>query len=128
MSDRQIPRAPAHLRTRGRRLWRSIVEGFDLTQAEQDLLLEACRTLDIVESLEVALRDQPALVTGSRGQPVAHPLGSELRSERQLLAKLIAQLGLPDADAEGGEWDGLSASQRARKAAFSRWQHRGGVK
>jgi len=121
LADKQIPRAPAHLRARGRRLWRSVVDQFEMTQAELELLTEACRTLEIVERLEVELRDQPAMVEGSRGQIVAHPLCSELRSERQLLAKLITLLGLPEEDSD---WDNLTASQRGRKAARARWDRR----
>jgi hypothetical protein len=64
---------------------------------------------------------------GSRGQEVVHPLRAELRSQRALLARLLAQLDVPADDADSGsKWDGLSSSSRARKAARARWDNRGG--
>lgn len=121
------PKAPPGLAARGRRLWRAVDKLYELTLEERELLTEAARTLDTCEALQVALRDEPLMTLGSRAQPVAHPLRAELRSERLLVAKLLAQLGLPDDEGEDGhEWDGLSASQRARKASRARWDNRGG--
>jgi hypothetical protein len=117
-------RAPAGLSLRGRRLWKAVTADFELNLSERELLTEACRCSDRCEAVEDAMRGAPLTVPGSRGQTVANPLAGELRAERQLLAKLLAQLELPDGD--GGAWDGLSASQRARKAARSRWDNRGG--
>jgi hypothetical protein len=122
------PRAPAGLARRGRALWRSVVASYELAEGETALLIETCRVLDSVEALQQTLADAPMMTTGSRGQQTANPLRAELRSERLLLAKLIAQLSLPDVDGEGGKWDGLSASSRARKAARVRWDNRGGSK
>jgi hypothetical protein len=52
------------------------------------------------------------------GQPRMHPLLSEVRSHRLLLAKLTEQLNLPDMDQQIG----LRAKQRhAQKAARGRW-------
>jgi len=121
-------RAPAGLKARGRRLWKAVTADFELNLSERELLTEACRCLDNCERLETALKDAPLTVEGSRGQIVAHPLAGELRSERNLVAKLLAQLGLPDDAADGSAWDGLSSSQRARKAARARWDNRGGVR
>jgi len=117
-------RAPHGLGSRGRRLWRAVVEDFTPAQHELELLTEACRTLDRVEALQAELADAPLTAEGSRGQLVAHPLAAELRSERQLLARLLSQLGIPEGE-EGAEWDNLTASQRARKAAHARWGGRG---
>ncbi len=114
-------RAPAGLGPRGRRLWRAVTTDFEMTISERELLTEACRTIDNCERLENALRDEPLTTAGSRGQVVAHPLAAELRSERLLLAKFLGQLGLPDDEGEAGSWDGLTATQRARKAAHARW-------
>jgi hypothetical protein len=49
----------------------------------------------------------------------------EARQQRALLASLLSRLDLPEA-ADGGEnpWDGLSASQRARKAARARYDRK----
>ncbi len=128
MSDesRSIPRAPDGIGRRGRRLWRSVVEEFDLGEGELALLTETCRCLDDIEDLQKAVTDAPAVTTGSRGQEVVHPLRAELRSQRLLLAKLVGQLNVPGLEDDGSEWDGLSAAARARKAARARWDGRGG--
>jgi hypothetical protein len=124
-----IPRTPAGLGRRGRNLWRSVVAGFELTEGDCALLLEACRCLDTVEQLQHAVADAPLTTTGSRGQSVVHPLRAELRSERLLLAKLLLQLAVPDPDAAGSsKWDHLSTSARGRMAARARWDNRGTVK
>lgn len=121
-----VERAPAGLKARGRRMWRAVAEGFELSLAERELLTEACRCLDRCEAVEAAMRGAPLTVAGSRGQIVAHPLAAELRSERTLMAKLLAQLGLPDEEDGSSKWDGVSASQRARMASRARWDNRGG--
>ena len=119
-------RAPSGLGPRGRRIWREVTTAFELAIAELEVLTLAARCLDRIEAIEVTLRDEPATVPGSAGQPRAHPLAAELRSEVLLAAKLLAQLGLPDVDGDGSAWDGLSASARARKASRVRWDNRGG--
>ena len=120
------PRAPAGLRHRGRRLWHAVTDVYELSIAELEVLILAARGLDRIQTLEETLKDEPATVQGSNGQPRPHPLAAELRGEVILAAKLLAQLGLPDETAEGSEWDGLSASARARKASRARWDNRGG--
>lgn len=117
------PKAPPGLGSRGRRLWRTTVEAFELSEGEQVLLCEACRVLDACEQLAKELRAAPMVVAGSRGQDVAHPLRAELRAERLLLSKLLSQLGIELA--EEGAWDNMTAAQRARRAARARWDKRG---
>lgn len=124
-ADPEIPRTPAGLRRRGRTLWRAVQLRFELAEAESALLLEACRTVDDIETLAAEVGKAPAVTLGSRGQEVVHPLRAELRSQRLLLARLLAQLDVPQVDPFGRPWDGLTASQRARKAAGARWHHRG---
>jgi hypothetical protein len=119
------PRAPAGLGLRGRRLWREVTDGFELSISELEVLTLAARCLDRIQTLEDALKNAPATVKGSKGQPRPHPLAAELRSEVLLAARLLAQLGLPTEEGSS-KWDGLSASSRARKAARARWDNRGG--
>ena len=121
-------KAPAGLGPRGRRLWRAVTGNFELNDSETALLTEATRVVDDVERLQADLADAPATVPGSRGQMTVHPLRAELRNQRLLLAKLLAQLDMPSCDSEGNPWDGLTTSQRARKAARARWDKRGGVR
>lgn len=120
MSASKAPKAPAGLGTRGRRLWRQVVADYELSVADVELLTEACRCADDAERLALELADQPVLVVGSAGQPRANPLAKELRDTRNLLGQLLGRLDFP-ADDSGNEWDGLTASHRARKAARARW-------
>jgi len=124
-----VPRSPAGLGPRGKRLWKAILADFELGTTETEVLSLACRAFDRISVLEEALTGAPSLVLGSQGQPRPNPLAGELRAEVLLASKLVSQLGIPtDLDPEEdlhGSWQGLSPSQRARKAAARRWAGRG---
>lgn len=98
-----------------------MVKGLTFRPDELAILAAACRTADQIDLLERTLAKQPAMIAGSQGQKVLHPAIPEVRQQRQLLATLITRLDIPEAPGIGGEWDGLSASSRARKAAAARW-------
>lgn len=120
MAPERPPKAPAGLGLSGRRLWKAVLSDYELNPAELVLLEHACRTADTLARLDTALAEADLSVQGSKGQPVANALLKEAREERQLLGRLLDQLGLPD---DGGSvWDGLTASSRARKAALQRWR------
>ncbi len=122
MSADPKPRAPAKLGRAGRALWRQMADRYELRPDEAAVLEQACRSADDCAVLAAALEGEPAMVVGSAGQPVAHPLRRELRGTRVLMSRLLAQIDTPDS---GGAWDHLSASQRARKAARVRWDGHG---
>lgn len=110
------PKRPMKLGTKARALWDDILGGFELGPHELRLLEDACREVDLIERLEVELRDAPLTVRGSQGQQVASPLVQELRQHRGALKGLLAALNLPD--------DGRAAvlrQTRARRAAGARW-------
>ena len=123
-----VPRSPAGLGSRGKRLWKAILADFELGTTETEVLTLACRTLDRISALEDDLKHAPSIVLGSQGQPRPYPLAAELRAEVLLAGKLITQLGIPtDLDPEDlhGSWQGLTPSERGRKAAGRRWAGRG---
>ncbi|MFD8336781.1 hypothetical protein ACFV42_29530 [Streptomyces solisilvae] len=99
-AGRDKPRPPAKLGAAGRRLWREIVERYELRPDEARILGDACREADIVERLEAELADAPLMVKGSMGQLVAPPLVSEARQHRSVLVALLKSLKLPDAPAD----------------------------
>lgn len=121
MSDKRFPAAPRDLGKAGKKLWKAVGDDdIELRPDELAVLAEAAATKDVITALAEATAGAPAMIEGSRNQQIVHPGLQELRQQRQLLASLLRQLGIPDAD-DDGTWDGLSATQRARKAAGKRW-------
>lgn len=123
MSDVKIPKAPAGLGARGRKFWRSTLADFELSGAEQEILAEACRTLDDLDRLAGLVAEHGSMVIGSQGQPVLNPALTEARGQRLALHRLVAALQLPDADDEPIP---TAVQMRGKKAAQTRW--RGHVK
>jgi len=97
---KRLPPAPNGLGTRGRRYWKVIQGGYELTESETELLIEVCRTLDDLDRLSEAVAAEGAMTTGSAGQPVVNPALTEARGQRANLHRLVAALRLPDD--EGG--------------------------
>ena len=91
---------------------------FDLTDAELELLAEACRTLDNLDNLAAMVAEHGAAVAGSQGQVIVNPAIGEARAQRLALHRLLAALQLPDDDAEPVP---TSTTLRARTAARARW-------
>lgn len=118
-------RTPAGLRARGRRFWADTTTAFELERDEVELLVEVCRTLDTIDSLQVAVDREGVVVPGSTGQPRQHPALTELRGARIVLSRLLAQLALPDAE---GAPLATATSDRARSAAQARWARRPAVR
>ncbi|MFJ5306126.1 hypothetical protein [Streptomyces sp. NPDC088350] len=99
-------------------LWQEVQGTFELGPGETALLVEACRTVDELEAMGLALAAGPALVQGSTGQPKASPLFAEARAHRLVLGKLLEQMALPD---EGEDVGRTPNQERASKAANVRW-------
>lgn len=111
MTAKRKRRAPDGLKARGRRFWDHVKATYELSDAEWEVLPEACRTLDIVEDLDRRAR---------RSEDTAERLTlyREARLQRQGLHRLLAALNLPD---EEGESLPSPKTARARKAADARW-------
>ena len=118
------PPAPPGPGKSGATLWRSIVAGYELRPDELRLLADACRTADLVDSMQTTLTADSLMTTGSMGQDRPHPLLTEVRGHRALLATLLKQLQLPDdpVRAAGGP---SATTIRAQTAARARWDGRG---
>lgn len=85
---------PRGLKAAGRRLWRSTVAEFVLAEHELALLLQVCRTADACEALQGHIEADGVLDESPQGRR-AHPALVELRQQRTVFARLIAQLGIP---------------------------------
>ncbi len=91
------PKPPKGLRTAGKRLWTSVQRDYELETHEESLLLEAARTLDLLDELAQTVDRDGALVDSPQG-PKAHPAAVEARQQRIALARLLAALRLPAGD------------------------------
>jgi hypothetical protein len=70
---------------------------FDLDEHEARLLLEAARTVDLLDELDAAIRRDGAIVESPQGRK-AHPGAVEARQQRIALARILAALRLPSGD------------------------------
>lgn len=125
MSTASTPRPPSGLGTRGRKFWRDTVRLYDFDTAEQQLLVEVCRTLDRLDALEAVVAQDGPTITGSMGQTIVHPAIGEARQQRVVLARLVAALELPTEDGPTSTLSMTNASDKARHAAQARWSRRG---
>jgi hypothetical protein len=92
----EIPDVPRGLDERGARLWRSMHEQHpDITDAEREVALEACRVADRLERLDAVCRVSEPVIEAKTGL-IAHPAFAEARQQQNLLKQLVASLRLPD--------------------------------
>lgn len=128
MSARK-PRLPAEIGPAGAELWRRMVRQYTFSEAELELLKQACRALDDLERLQnEALKG--VLVAGPRGGQRLNPAIPELRQQRAAYASLIARLKIPGGEDEIDEDVGppqeshakRSAREHASHAANARWK------
>lgn len=96
------PPAPKGLGTAGRRLWRAVVDDFDLTEQELALLRQAARTADACDRLQAVVDDEGPMVPAKDDGTRAHPALVELRQQRITLARLLVAMRIPDDDEPAG--------------------------
>ncbi|MEV6398153.1 hypothetical protein AB0M39_25845 [Streptomyces sp. NPDC051907] len=91
---------PDGLEESGTRLWESVAGEFDLDVHEQLLLLQACRTADLLDRLSLQACRAPLTVENAKGDKVANPLVTEHRQQSLVLARLLASLRMPSGEEE----------------------------
>lgn len=87
---------PGGLGESGARLWSSVADAFELRVDEQLLLLQACRSADLLDELAARAAVSPLTVTNAKGDEVTNPVLVEHRMQSQNLARMLASLRLPD--------------------------------
>lgn len=92
--DDEPPAPPQELGKTGRALWQAVLADYELTEPEQVLLREACRTADSIDALQDLLAAEGLLAESSQGVRV-HPALVELRHQRLTLARLWSALRVP---------------------------------
>jgi hypothetical protein len=105
---------PEGLAVSGRRLWASLTTEYELDVHEQLLLTQACRTIDLLDSLAEDLRTAPRTMTNARGDLISHPSLNEHRQQSLTLARLLASLRLP----QGDEDDVARPQRRGVRVAY----------
>jgi hypothetical protein len=116
MTDRK-PAPPRGAGTAGKRLWKAVLDDFDLEEHELALLRQAVRVADLCEGLQACV-DMDGLIVGGR----AHPALVELRQQRILLARLVVALRVPM-----GEQEAESPQRTQYRGARGVYGIRGGV-
>lgn len=109
-----VPKPPADLKASGRKLWRSVLGGFDLDEHELTLLREASRTADLLDDLQAQLAADGVMSSSSQGVRI-HPAAVELRQQRIAFARLLTALRVPSGE----------ESEGATETRWQRQQRRG---
>lgn len=92
-----IPRAPAGLEARGRKLWKSIHDQHpNISEPEREVALEACRVADRLERLDAICRVSEPVIETDKGGLITHPAFAEARQQQNLLKQMVAALRLPE--------------------------------
>jgi hypothetical protein len=100
---------PRGLQSRGRGFFRRITASYEISDAEAELLLECCRTLDAAEDLQTR-------IDAAEDERARLRLLAEVRQQRLTAGRLLAQLDVPEPDKVESP-----TTIRARRAAESRW-------
>jgi P27 family predicted phage terminase small subunit len=94
------PVAPRGLQRRGRLEWRKIWESGPWLYPAQDYawIEQICRAYDDIDTFRKRVADDGLVVTGYAGQPVAHPLVSEIRKCEETIRKCLSIIGYSPTD------------------------------
>jgi hypothetical protein len=112
-------KAPDTLGVRGSALWLELQGEYEFDPHEDEILLETCRSLDVIDALAASVEVDGVMLIGSQGQSVLNGAVAELRQQQAAFARLAAQLNLTDADL-GSVISARSAARRA--SAQKQWR------
>jgi hypothetical protein len=111
-------RPPAGLKAAGRKLWTSVLADFELDNHEMVLLLEACRTIDVLNALDELVGAEGLMSETSQG-PRVHPGVAEARNQRIALARILAALRVPLGDQEGSSGSGRQQKRQGVRGVYA---------
>jgi hypothetical protein len=92
-------RFPNGLQTGGKRLWKQVLDDFELAEHEEAVLLQACRIVDVLDRLQAVIDAGDVVVASPQGLK-ANPAVVEFRQQAVTLAKCMASLRIPLDDAQ----------------------------
>ena len=116
----EIPVVPDGIGDRGGAFWVTVQEQMSFDARETDLLVEVCRTLDMIELVSAAIEDDGVMIMGSQGQLVLNSAVAELRQQQASYARLVLQLNLDGA--VSGEGMKSARASSASETAKRRWR------
>jgi hypothetical protein len=91
---------------------------------ERFWLQSAAQLADRVAQLEAALKGQEMIVRSYSGQPVSHPLLTEIRQHHLLISQTLARLKV-DVPEPAGVLGVVGSSNKQRGAVNQRWRGAG---
>ena len=89
----RLPAPPRHLSASSRRLWASVVAGYDLEPRHIAVLTVAMEARDRMLEAQAAIRVDGAYIAGLHG-PRSHPGIAVERDSRTAMLRAIRELGL----------------------------------
>ena len=94
-----IPRAPPHLSTKAKRIWKDAWSLYEFSQAESALLEQGLRELDRASQAEDVLRSEGLVVRSPTGNVRAHPCVTIAKESLASFRAVVRDLGLRDVEA-----------------------------
>jgi hypothetical protein len=95
MPKSAVPPPPAGAGASGRALWSAVHAEFELDQHEVALLVEAVRTMAVLDQLDAAVQRDGTLIETPSGRLRAHPATVEARQQKIALARILSAIRLP---------------------------------
>jgi hypothetical protein len=117
---------PDDLGADGALLWeraeRALPEEWELDTRGEAILALAAHQADDLGRLEVAIKENGTMVTGSKGQPVMNPAIGEARQARLAISRLLGTLPFEEVDPDLQDKPKNNMSVRNQRAARIRWE------
>jgi hypothetical protein len=96
------PEPPAELAEAGRELWQKVMRAYAIEDPLTEVLKLACLSADSAASMRAQIKLEGETVTGSTGQPAAHPLIAAEGAAQVRIVRFLKQLSVFDDEPKRG--------------------------
>ncbi len=118
------PPAPRELAKAGKRLWRSVVTSYGLTDADLEVLRVAAMAADRLDQAQARIAEEGVVIPGRFGNPVTNPASAIAKEASATINASMKLLDLPD---PGGPPKGRqNAAKRSSAVTAPRRRSRAG--
>ncbi len=107
-----LPKAPAGLSKRSAKLWRSVLDEFELSPAELELLRNALVALDRADEAAAIIAAEGMVTVDRYGSPKTHPACDVESRNRALYGRFLAQLGVKATPQSAGHYRAKSGPKQ----------------